>query len=225
MPPNQADTEDTVDLKKPFETDASRAQDASAPHKAPEAQHATKRYNRETTQQKQEIFKRYLTEHQRITTKYQHFAERLADAMRRSNVSASEVARRVWGTTKDRRGYDVARNRDRIGHYLSGKSYPEPENLAKLAEALGVTVEDIAMPEGDNPGPRAPRGTTHHGRPQLTMTFEASGKIRVRGQIDLLFNPRRLQELIDLLVSERMPEPVTVDEPEIGSVIKNDNHG
>jgi hypothetical protein len=39
----------------------------------------------------------------------------------------------------------VAKNRDRIGHYLAGTSYPEPENLVKLAEALNLPVEELAI--------------------------------------------------------------------------------
>ena len=64
--------------------------------------------------------------------------------MKRLGLNNSEVARRVWGTTKDKRGYDVARNRDRIGHYLAGASYPEPENLVKLADVIGVPVAELA---------------------------------------------------------------------------------
>jgi transcriptional regulator with XRE-family HTH domain len=74
------------------------------------------------------------------------FAATLRAAMRVKGFSKSELARRVWGTTKDTRGYDVARNRDRIGHYLNGTSYPEPDNLVKLAEALGVAPEQLLDP-------------------------------------------------------------------------------
>lgn len=49
----------------------------------------------------------------------------------------------IWGTTKDKRGYDVARNRDRIGHYLRGNSYPDRENLLKLADALGIAPKRL----------------------------------------------------------------------------------
>jgi transcriptional regulator with XRE-family HTH domain len=69
--------------------------------------------------------------------------------MLKQGLSASEVARRVWGSTKDKRGYDVARNRDRIGHYLAGTSYPEPENLQLLADALGLPIEDLAIDPAD----------------------------------------------------------------------------
>jgi hypothetical protein len=69
--------------------------------------------------------------------------------MKRIGVKPADLARMVWGTTVDSRGYTVPRNRDRIGSYLSAQSYPEPDNLRKLADALGVPVEELA-------GPRAP---------------------------------------------------------------------
>ena len=73
------------------------------------------------------------------------------------NLSASEVARRVWGTSKDKRGYEVAKNRDRVGHYLAGTSYPEPENLQKLADAIDVPVERLGIGNRPRPITREPR--------------------------------------------------------------------
>lgn len=58
--------------------------------------------------------------------------------MLEKRISASDLAREVWGSKTDGRGYEVAKNRDRIGHYLSGKSFPERENLTKIAKVLGV---------------------------------------------------------------------------------------
>lgn len=72
------------------------------------------------------------------------FAEVLRTLMLEKRITASELARKVWGTMKDYRGYEVARNRDRVGHYLSGKSFPEKENLQKIAKALGVPFEKLA---------------------------------------------------------------------------------
>jgi transcriptional regulator with XRE-family HTH domain len=74
------------------------------------------------------------------------------------NLSAAEVARRVWGTSTDKRGYEVAKNRDRIGHYLAGTSYPEPENLQKLADAIDVPVERLGIGNRPRPITREPRG-------------------------------------------------------------------
>jgi hypothetical protein len=101
--------------------------------------------------------------------------------MLKKNLNASEVARRVWGSTKDKRGYDVARNRDRIGHYLAGTSYPEPENLIKLADVIGVPVEDLAV---DKPVLVAGAGAPYRGRQpadvQITMLSDNLGKSRLQ---------------------------------------------
>jgi transcriptional regulator with XRE-family HTH domain len=66
--------------------------------------------------------------------------------MAREGLNASQLARRVWGTVQDKRGYAVARNRDRIGHYLRGTSYPDPANLIRLAAALGVPAATLVPP-------------------------------------------------------------------------------
>lgn len=69
------------------------------------------------------------------------FAMTLRQLMIDKRISASDLARAVWGTTKDGRGYEVAKNRDRVGHYLSGNSHPSRENLVKIAKALSVKVD------------------------------------------------------------------------------------
>lgn len=59
-------------------------------------------------------------------------------------MSQSDVARAVWGTTTDKRGYTVARNRDRVSAYEAGKAFPEADNLMKLADLFGVDVKELA---------------------------------------------------------------------------------
>ena len=112
---------------------------------------------------------------------YARFASALRTAMLEQKLSASEVARRVWGTTTDTRGYTVASNRDRIGHYLAGTSYPEPENLAKLARALNLPVEDLAV---DKPvfvagGGSSYRGGRQPGDIQMTVLADHPNKARL----------------------------------------------
>jgi len=112
---------------------------------------------------------------------YARFASALRAAMLEQKLSASEVARRVWGTTTDTRGYTVASNRDRIGHYLAGASYPEPENLAKLAEALNLPIEDLAV---DKPvfvagGGASYRGGRQPGDIQMTVLADQPNKARL----------------------------------------------
>jgi transcriptional regulator with XRE-family HTH domain len=74
---------------------------------------------------------------------WEPFGKKLAEAMRHKGLSASDLARAVWGEKKDARGYPVARNRDRISHYLKGAQMPTPENLTKIANALEVELDEL----------------------------------------------------------------------------------
>jgi hypothetical protein len=77
---------------------------------------------------------------------HREFADRLTKWMNDAGLKQSDLARKIWGTTKDKRGYEVARNRDRISSYLAGVGLPEPENLQKLADALGCEPGDLVGP-------------------------------------------------------------------------------
>jgi transcriptional regulator with XRE-family HTH domain len=78
-------------------------------------------------------------------SQYEFFAKTLKACMQQAGINNSELARRVWGSITDNRGYSVARNRQRISDYLLGTSYPEPYNLWKIAGALGVPLEHLAF--------------------------------------------------------------------------------
>lgn len=73
-----------------------------------------------------------------------NFARRLHAAMARKGMSQSDLAREMWGVYVDKRGYEVARNRDRISVYLRGAGYPEQANLEKMAEILGIDAKELA---------------------------------------------------------------------------------
>jgi hypothetical protein len=62
-------------------------------------------------------------------------------------MSASDLARAIWGNTTDPRGYLVAKNRDRIGAYLAGTGYPSKETLPKLCEAVGLSINELPTPQ------------------------------------------------------------------------------
>lgn len=74
------------------------------------------------------------------------FARTLKNAMDGKQMTASDLARAIWGSSPDPRGFMVAKNRDRIGTYLSGTGYPSKETLPKLAAALGLSVDDLPVP-------------------------------------------------------------------------------
>jgi hypothetical protein len=83
------------------------------------------------------------------------FRDNLVKAMTDKRMSASDVARAVWGSKPNAQGRMVARNRDRMTHYLAGKGYPRPETVLKLAEVLGLDPKDLER-EYDKAAPPRP---------------------------------------------------------------------
>jgi hypothetical protein len=153
------------------------------------------------------------------------FAEKLDAAMSDKDLKPIDLAKKVWGTVKDSRGYDVGRNRDRIGAYLKGTSYPNPENLRRIAEALDTTVEELAV----TPSPR------------VTMAGSRNSRPRTTGRLSITAAPDR-SGWDDLEVSRRVPSDTAMqiwqllkevelrngdngdneqDDPPLGSVIFN----
>jgi transcriptional regulator with XRE-family HTH domain len=72
------------------------------------------------------------------------FARRLHALMMDKGLTQSDVASQIWGKTTNTKGHTVAKGRDRISEYVRGNSVPEPRNLRRLADVLGVTVEQLA---------------------------------------------------------------------------------
>lgn len=71
------------------------------------------------------------------------FAERLQRLMLEKGLSQSDLAREVWGTMTDERGYTVARNRQMLTKYLTGKAEPRMSTVRKMSEALHVSLADL----------------------------------------------------------------------------------
>jgi len=108
----------------------------------------------------------------------EQFARRLHQMLTDRGMSQSDLAREIWGETKDSRGYSVAKNRDRISAYLRAESLPEPQNLAKIAEVLGVAPEDLV--------PDLTAATVDRERPEVAMTMVAGHTDRVHLQVNTL---------------------------------------
>ena len=134
---------------------------------------------------------------------YRKFAIALRDAMAAKGLTASEVARRIWGQTKDRRGYQVARNRDRIGNYLAATSYPKAEILQKLADALEIPV--TALRSDAAPTRRAARDLTGAAMPLpadaegVHVTLFGDGLARARLVFNRKMDAALAMDIIDLL--------------------------
>lgn len=76
------------------------------------------------------------------------FGDRLQRLMTEKHMTASDLARKVWGTMTDERGYEVPRNRQVIGRYIRGSSYPTYATRQLLSEALGVSYTKLFPKEG-----------------------------------------------------------------------------
>lgn len=130
-------------------------------------------------------------------TEYLPFAAVLRAAMDRLGMSNAEVARRVWGVTKDTRGYWVAKNRDRIAHYLAGASYPEPKNLVKLADVIGVPVAELAIDK-----PPAVAVAAQSRRFGLRLTRFADQPQLARLEMDLILSWQLAVEISELVMQD-----------------------
>jgi hypothetical protein len=162
----------------------------------------------------------------------QAFAAALRDAMTKAGVNPSEVARRVWGTTKDKRGVNVARNRDRIGHYLNGTSYPAPENLERLATAVGLSVEELAGTQAGEPTAARenvrPQGSTARhtainagaATGELVLTSLPAQPTKIRLQVDRVIHWKLAARIQAMLKEAETGETVEDDGPQPGDVIQ-----
>jgi len=75
---------------------------------------------------------------------YGTFSERLRQERENKGLSQSELARLVWGETVDKRGYTVAKNRDRVSAYEGNRAKPTDKNLTALANVLGIDEAELA---------------------------------------------------------------------------------
>jgi transcriptional regulator with XRE-family HTH domain len=73
-----------------------------------------------------------------------NFGKRLKQILAEKELTASDVAARIWDRERNAKGALVARGRDRLSVWINGKSFPDRENLAKLAKALDVPVSKLS---------------------------------------------------------------------------------
>ena len=124
------------------------------------------------------------------------FAETLKQARTDRGMSQADLARLIWGTTTDTRGYTVARKRDRISSYEAGKATPEAHHLQQLAEALGMTVEELA--------PDIVAANVDRGNPEIAINMLPGGENMVHLEINCLTDLQTAMEIGALVTRSRV---------------------
>ena len=140
--------------------------------------------------------------------------------MTRRDLNASQLAKRAWGPTTDSRGYSVGRNRDRIGHYLAGTSFPEPENIERLAKALDVPIEELASTrpatEPRQPRQSPPPDPSSISKTNLLSTTQLPGS-RMRLQVDKVLDWKLVTEIQRMILEAETGE--TKINPHAGEIV------
>lgn len=129
------------------------------------------------------------------------FSERLKQARLDRGLSQSDLARDIWGEMADTRGYMVARNRDRISAWESGRAVPEEKHLQALADVLGIDRAVLApdlVAEGMDRRPAA-----------ISMTMLDGGFSRVHLQINTLASLEVASQVVALLSKDPLVREVS----------------
>jgi transcriptional regulator with XRE-family HTH domain len=132
-----------------------------------------------------------------------NFAKRLKTLMDMREMTQSKVAAEIWGRVENKKGAMVAKGRDRLSVWTSGKNFPDPENLQKLARALKVEVSELA--------PEAELRAATHGAADWSFTKPADGSDRVFVQIAKFVSPRIAHEIQGLLLKDQEQQGKTND--------------
>ena len=123
------------------------------------------------------------------------FARRLHQLMVQKNLSQSDLAKKIWGTRTDKRGYQVARNRDRISVYLKGNTIPDTKSIARIADALGVPAAELA--------PDITASTVEKENPELAMTVVSGHEDKCHLRVNMLIDLRTAAEVVALLTKAK----------------------
>ena len=120
------------------------------------------------------------------------FAGKLQQLRTAKGWSQSDLAREIWGEiTVKGTGRKAARNRDRISTYERGKAWPDPHNLAKIANALGVSPEELA--------PDITASTVDRQNPEIALIAVAGHMDKVHLRINKLVSLALASQIMGLL--------------------------
>lgn len=106
------------------------------------------------------------------------FSKKLRRLMAAKGFSQSDLARECWGEETTTEGYLVARGRDKINKYCSGRMVPDGPTLALLARALEVPERELA--------PQIVGTQAEREHPEVRMTIIAGHRELVHLSWDLV---------------------------------------
>lgn len=107
----------------------------------------------------------------------------------------SDLARHAFGQKVDERtGGKVALGRDRISMYINGRSVPDPKNLKKLADAFGMTTEELAP---DLASPAIQREA-----PELAITQSSANPEMVVLRVNKIVTPQIANKVFQILCGD-----------------------
>lgn len=141
--------------------------------------------------------------------------------MAKGGLTSSEVARRMWGTSTDKRGYETARNRDSLKHYLAGTRCPDPENLIRLADAIGVPAEELSVDLPTVKNPFAPTVRQQHLSGTISAASAASGALSLTS---LPAQPSKIRLQVDRVIDWELAQTIheMLKKAEIGAAANTD---
>jgi transcriptional regulator with XRE-family HTH domain len=82
-----------------------------------------------------------------LSSDVEAFGRKLFFELERRGWSQSDLARKLFPNSDvkyDNRGYTVTKGRDVVSSWVRGKALPSPQNLIKVAAALGMDPEVLA---------------------------------------------------------------------------------
>lgn len=82
--------------------------------------------------------------HSTPVTLTRRFATNLRLLREAKGLTKSDLARELFGTETTKEGYQVARNRDRIGVWEAEKAVPRSDAIRQIAEYFKVDFADLA---------------------------------------------------------------------------------
>jgi transcriptional regulator with XRE-family HTH domain len=120
----------------------------------------------------------------------QEFGRRLYNLMMKNNWNQSDLARAAFGLDE----HGQAKGRDSVSSYIRGRSFPDPKNLKKLADALGIEPHELL--------PNTLASAIEIERPAFQMRQAEGHSDKVWLQVNQLVTFKIAAKIVDILKGE-----------------------